>query len=119
MAIPDAARRQLTARLETRRRERWSELGKLTVSFRGDFAYVEGILPAGYRQRLFRLRYLGSPTSWGFAVFLASGGRYEDSVLPSGSFTGTPEEALDCACGLYLGDISAWELPGQRSQMPH
>jgi hypothetical protein len=24
--------------------------------------------------------------------------------------TGAPEEALDCECGLYLGDISAWRI---------
>jgi len=24
---------------------------------------------------------------------------------------GTPEEALDCACGLYLNDPSAWVRP--------
>ena len=33
---------------------------------------------------------------------------YEDSVLPNGAFEGTPADALDCACGLYLGDPSAW-----------
>jgi hypothetical protein len=27
---------------------------------------------------------------------------YEDTNLPTGSFAGTPEEALDYACGLYL-----------------
>ena len=25
-------------------------------------------------------------------------------MLPSGSFAGSPEEALDCACALYLAD---------------
>jgi hypothetical protein len=29
-------------------------------------------------------------------------------LLPRGSFTGTPEAALDCVCGLYLDDITAW-----------
>ncbi|WP_406422546.1 hypothetical protein [Streptomyces sp. NBC_00842] len=33
---------------------------------------------------------------------LASTDKYEDSILPTGSFVGSPEEALDCACGLYL-----------------
>jgi len=33
---------------------------------------------------------------------------YEKSVLPSGYPAGTPWEALDCACGLYLGDHAAW-----------
>jgi hypothetical protein len=31
--------------------------------------------------------------------------------LPSGYPVGTPEEALDCACGLYLNDPTAWTQP--------
>jgi hypothetical protein len=55
------------------------------------------------------LRYNGSIDRWGFAIHLASRTTTEDSVLPSGQPTGTPEEALDCACGLSLGDPSAWD----------
>ncbi len=44
-----------------------------------------------------------------FAIYLASRDGYEDSVPPSGLPVGTPEEALDCACGLYLADPSAWQ----------
>ena len=33
---------------------------------------------------------------------LASSGKYENQILPSGFPSGTPEEALDCACRLYL-----------------
>ena len=57
---------------------------------------------------LCRLHYLGSDDRWGFAVYLYSREAYEDSVLPTGLSAGTPEEALDCACGLYLNDPSAW-----------
>ncbi|POX55810.1 hypothetical protein C3489_08025 [Streptomyces sp. Ru71] len=28
------------------------------------------------------------------------GPTYDDAILPTGSFAGTPEGALDCACGL-------------------
>lgn len=28
--------------------------------------------------------------------------RYEDTLLPTGGFTGTPVDALDCACQLHL-----------------
>ena len=51
---------------------------------------------------------------WGFAIYRASHDDYEDSFLPSGSMGGTPEEALDCACGLYLTDPMMWrlEFPG-------
>ena len=49
-----------------------------------------------------------SDDRWGFAVYLYSREGYEESVLPTGLPEGTPEEALDCACGLYLNDPSAW-----------
>jgi len=67
-------------------------------------------LPDGDVVNLCRLRYLGSPDDWGFAMYLSSRESYEDSFLPTGSFTGTPEEALDSACGLYLNDPSAWQV---------
>lgn len=108
MPIPDPARRTLTHSLDQRRRERWPTLTDLTVRYRGSFAYVAGSTNEDDSFPLFRLRYLGSPHQWGFAIYLASKDGYEDSVLPHGAFTGTPEQALDCACGLYLGDISAW-----------
>jgi len=50
----------------------------------------------------------GSP-AWGFAIYRARHhDDYQDSYLPTGSMGGTAEEALDCACGLYLGDRTAW-----------
>jgi hypothetical protein len=40
----------------------------------------------------------------GLAIYVASRDGYENSILPTGYLVGTPEEALDCACGLYLND---------------
>ncbi len=108
MSIPEATRRSLAHRLALRRQERWPDLGELIIRYRGSFAYVAGVTSNGDALPLFRLRYLGSATAWGFAIYLASKDGYEDSVLPHGSSTGTPEESLDCACGLYLNDITAW-----------
>lgn len=55
-----------------------------------------------------RPRYAGSASTWGFATYRASHNDYQDSHLPTGQATGTPEEAPDCACGLHLSDPSAW-----------
>ena len=41
-------------------------------------------------------------------MYLASKNGYQDSVLPTGHTAGAPEDALDTACGLYLGDPTAW-----------
>jgi hypothetical protein len=36
---------------------------------------------------------------------------YEDSYLPTGFMGGSPEDALDTACGLYLADPTAFTKP--------
>ncbi len=68
-------------------------------------------LPGGDHLPLCRLRYLGSPTNWAFALYHASTETYHDTLLPDGNPTGTPEQALDCALGLYLADPTAWINP--------
>jgi hypothetical protein len=109
VAIPDGARRALSHQLEQRRQQRWPDLRDITIRYRASFAYIAGATADDeHPLPLFRLRYIGSPDDWGFAVYLASKDGYEDSILPKGSFTGTPAEALDCACGLYLNDPTAW-----------
>jgi hypothetical protein len=99
---PESTKASLTPRLRAHAATQWPQLADLAVRFRGAFAYVDGQLADGELLPLCRLRYLGSATVWGFGLYLASSDRYEDQTLPTGSFTGTPEEALDCACGLFL-----------------
>jgi prepilin-type processing-associated H-X9-DG protein len=108
---PESTKRSLRSRLIAHARERWPELADLTIRHRAQFAYVDGHLRDGTTLPLFRLRYGGSANIWGFAIHLASRNGYEDSILPSGCPVGTPEEALDCACGLYLNDPTAWIEP--------
>lgn len=105
---PESTKTSLQQRLSARAHQRWPQLCGLEVRFRGSFAYVTGQLPDGDTVALMRLRYGGSAARWGFAVYLASKNSYQDSVLPTGDFAGTPEDALDCACGLYLSDPTAW-----------
>ena len=107
-APPTSTKTSLQQRLSARARQRWPDLAGVDVRFRGAFAYVTGRLADGDTLPLMRLRYGGSATRWGFAVYLASKDGYQDSVLPTGAFAGTPEDALDTACGLYLGDPTAW-----------
>jgi hypothetical protein len=89
------------------------------VRYRGLFAYLDGQLPDGTTVPLCRLRYSGSVHIWGFAIYLASRDGYQDSVLPSGYPVVTAEEALDCACGLYLNDPSAWLQPPTTNAQDH
>ena len=105
---PRVNKRLPQSRLTDRARERWPALAHVTVRFRGGFAYVTGHLPGDEELPLCRLRYGGSASMWGFAIYRASHQGYEDSYLPDGSTAGTPEDGFDTACGLYLADPTAW-----------
>ena len=107
-APPQSTKSSLTYRLNDHARTTWPELHGVSVRFRANFAYVDGRYPDGTLIKLCRLRYGGSAHTWGFAIYRASHDDYEDSHLPSGMTGGSAEEALDCACGLYLNDPSAW-----------
>lgn len=126
--IPELARAALRSRLERHARLGWSgRCRKVAARFRGTFAYVDALPAAGEHPpgtppemraridatpvRLCRLGYLGSPDRWAFAFFKYSDQTYEPSFLPSGAFEGTPEEAFDCAAGVYLTAQAA--LPGR------
>ena len=107
-APPQSTKTSLTQRLNAQARAHWPQLVRLNVRFRSIFAYVDGELDDGTVEKLCRLRYGGSAHTWGFAIYRASHDDYEDSILPSGFMAGSAEEALDCACGLYLNDPPAW-----------
>jgi hypothetical protein len=106
-AIPTSTQTSLRQRLTERARERWPQLAQIQVRYRAGFAYVDGVLTDGDQLRLCRLRYAGSASQWGFAIYRASHDDYQNSYLPTGSMGGTAEDALDTACGLYLGDPTA------------
>ena len=111
---PESTKTSLRQRLTAHARERWPQLANVLVRYRGAFAYIDGELPDGTTLPLCRLRYGGSAHTWGFAIYRASHDDYEPSILPNGYPAGSPQEALDCACGLYLADPTAWtsQLPG-------
>jgi len=99
---PESTKSSLQQRLNTHAAAHWPSLTKIQVRFRGTFAYIDGHLPDGDTLPLMRLRYGGSASRWGFALYLASKDGYQDQYLPTSFSAGTPEEALDCAAGLYL-----------------
>jgi hypothetical protein len=76
------------------------------VRVRANFAYIDGEISDGPTILPYRLRYGGSANRWGFAFYHGSHDDYEDSILPGGAFDGSPEDALVCACGVYLSDPS-------------
>jgi hypothetical protein len=101
---PESTKISVGQRLRAHAQAHWPQAGELEFRYRGAFVYVEAHLPDGTAQPLIRLRYGGSARHWGFGLYLASSGKYEDQILPSGLPIGSPEEAMDCAGGLYLGD---------------
>ena len=50
-------------------------------------------------------RYLGHDDEWEFALYDPATDAYTDTALPDGSFTATPQDALDCACRVHAADI--------------
>jgi hypothetical protein len=100
--VPQSTKDSLERRLATHARTRWPKVAGLRFRHRAAFAWIDAELPDGEIVPLIRLRYLGSADDWGFGLYLASSDKYEDQILPTGGFTGTPEDALDCACELYL-----------------
>ncbi len=107
MKIPESTKGSLEQKLRTRQRERWPRLREIRVRYRGEFAYADAVMTDGETSPLFRLRYAGRASVFGFATHLRSREGYEDSVLPNGPFGATPQDAVDFACGLYLADPSA------------
>ncbi|MGH8987036.1 MAG: hypothetical protein ACRDXC_00365 [Acidimicrobiales bacterium] len=105
-APPDSTKHSLTSALNAHAHAHWPELVGIDVRFRSNFSYVDGRDANGETLKLCRLRYGGSAHLWGFAIYRASHDDYEDTFLPNGMPVGTAEEALDCACGLYLNDPS-------------
>ena len=70
---PESTKTSLRQRLLARARERWPQLATIKVRHHGEFAYVTGELANSTTTLpLMRLRYTGSATKWGFAIYRAS-----------------------------------------------
>jgi hypothetical protein len=110
--LGEVAKAALRPRLLRRAEARWPQLADVTVRFQGQRAYIGAVVTGEDEPlKLCRLTWDGSPDAWEFAIFEYSGNRYADCFLPGGGWTGTPEAALDCACGLYLNDPAAYFEP--------
>lgn len=94
---PESTKSSLEQRLSAHARQRWPTID-LAVRHRAGFAYADAHLPNGEVLPLLRLRYGGSATYRGVALYRPSTGKYEDQVW----FTGTPVEALDFAGSVLL-----------------
>jgi len=118
-SIPQGVRDALRARLEQHARNAWADrCREVAVRFRGAFAYVDafeanpwhppGTTPEERARidviptRLCRLGYLGSLDRWEYAFYKSSDDAYEPSVVLSGSFEATPEDAFDTSAAVYL-----------------
>ncbi|MEU9126138.1 hypothetical protein AB0C96_41105 [Streptomyces sp. NPDC048506] len=92
--VPESTKSSLAQKLTARARAAWPQLTGLDIHHRGQFAYVDGELAHRQSVKLMRLHCGGSASQWGFALYLASSDKQEDTILPTGSFAGTPEGAL-------------------------
>jgi hypothetical protein len=106
-ALPRKLKDQVEDELDHYASTRWPQLEEVTIRWRGSHGYLTGYITEDQGIPLCRITYL-LPGQWEFAIYQASTQTYQESVLPSGTTIGTPQEALDCACGLYLADPTAW-----------
>lgn len=112
MPVPSARlKTSIADQLDHYASQRWPQLEEVTIRWRGSYGYLTGHLPDDETIALGRLHYYGSDTDWEFALYQASSESYQDTLLPDGNPSGTPEQALDCALGLYLADPTAWLNP--------
>jgi hypothetical protein len=107
VTFPESTKNSVRQRLAARARERWPQITELRMRHRGAFTYVEALTGTATLP-LCRLRYVGSAHDWQVAIYRASHDDYQESIFPNGLPIGTCEDALDLACGLYLGDPTAW-----------
>jgi hypothetical protein len=82
--IDQATRTAVTQRIVAHVNRGWPRLNTPAVRFRGQFCYVDAVLP-GHRQPtpILRLRYRGSIDQWDIGIYLASDERYTESELPT------------------------------------
>jgi hypothetical protein len=123
--IPESVKTIVTKRILAYAEKHYAgKYTKLGIRFKSQFCYIDAYtepdLPADFpppdfpesreecleRMRNFpmhlcRLRYFGNMESWGFAFYTYSNEKYELSVLPDGSFYGSPESAF-AAGAMYL-----------------
>ena len=109
MASPNAAKAAALQQRLTAHARRWPQITEIKVRWRAGYAYIDAVVDGDDEGdlQLCRLKDTGHPEMWGFALFTYSNERYEDNILPTGLPFGTPEAALDCAAGLYLGEPTA------------
>jgi hypothetical protein len=119
--IPKDVREELAVCLLRHAEKKWGgRVRKILLRFHGVYAYVAAVEAARgeksppkvcrYIERgevpveLCRLGYLGRWSDrWTYAFFKYSDHCYAPSVVASGSFEATPEQAFDCAAGVYIG----------------
>lgn len=107
VAIPESTKGSIRLRLLAHAKQRWPQLARTEVTYRGAFAYVAGVLPDGEQIPLCRLRYGGSAHSFGFAIYSAAHKRYQEAALITGFTVGSPQDALDTACTVHLAATDA------------
>ena len=73
MPVPTARlKTYIEGHLDFHASQRWPQLEEVTISWRGGYGYVSAYLSEDEAIPVCRLRYLGSDTDWGFALYQAS-----------------------------------------------
>ncbi len=102
----ESTKTSLQQRLSGRARKRWPQLAGVDVKFKGSFAYVAGCPPMKHCLDATAVRRLR-----GLLGICDLPGQQRTATspqpYPKAKMAGLPEDALDCACGFYIGDPTA------------
>lgn len=104
---------QVEGALDHHASQRWPDLEEVTIRWRGSYGYIQAWTTQTEYIPVCRIQYLGDD-HYAFALYQASTETYAETRLPTGAYTGTPQQALDCALGLYLNDPTAWDTDPQQ-----
>jgi hypothetical protein len=105
---PESTKTSLGQRLTAHARQRWPQFAGIDVRYRGAFAYIDGQLPRRHHPAPLPapLRRLGQHMG---ICHLPRQQRQLPGLRPAHRLARRhPQEALDCAAGLYLADSTAW-----------
>ena len=108
--FPQSTKISLGQRLNIHARQHWPQLEAVNTRFRGQFAYIDAQLPGGEVIALCRLRYAGSASRWGFAIYRASHDEVDPLVVEFGGglLVGSYGQAVTARVDGVSGVAACW-----------
>ena len=116
--IPDSTQTSLRQKLLARAAERWPQIQALHTRYRAGFAYIDATLTDGDEVKLCRLRYAGSASQWGFAIYRASHDDYKPPCQTDGPQALPQKPSTPPAASISATPPPGSPTPDELTEMP-